>query len=444
MKSYQNINCKGVKKTMDFKKNLQSMIEAKEAKLASLKKRAKETEDIAELRGLNEDVDEIIRELAELKAMYGDADKPKDDRKPDDDVEVIVKDEARSFEPLATMRSKDAAAKANKASDPYATVEYRTAFMNCIKNGTPIPAELRGDAITTTSDASAVIPTTILNEIVKEMSVYGNLFDEVRKMNIQGGVEVPILSLKPTATWITADTGTSESDKQKLQANTKVSFSYYGLECKVAQTLLVNVTSLEMFEAQFVTLATEAMVQALDIAIINGSGSGEPLGVVNDTRVPAGNVIELDPTQIASWQGWKQNVFAKMKKAYRNGKFYMAQGTYDSYIDGMVDDNGQPIGRVNYGINGDETYRFAGRIVDTVEDDVIKAYDSADEGDVIAVFLKPTDYAINSNLQMTTKRWVDDDKNAIFNKVIMICDGKLIDPYGVLIIKKAAAADAEG
>lgn len=428
---------------MDFKKNLQSMIEAKEAKLASLKKRAKETEDIAELRGLNEDVDEIIRELAELKAMYGDADKPKEDKKPDDDVEVIVKDENRSLDPLATMRSKDTS-KANKNSDPYATVEYRTAFMNCIKNGTPIPAELRGDAITTTSDASAVIPTTILNEIVKEMSVYGNLFDEVRKMNIQGGVEVPILSLKPTATWITADTGTSESDKQKLQANTKVSFSYYGLECKVAQTLLVNVTSLEMFEAQFVTLATEAMVQALDIAIINGSGSGEPLGIVNDERVPEANVIELDPTQIGSWQGWKQNVFAKMKKAYRNGKFYMAQSTYDSYIDGMVDDNGQPIGRVNYGIDGDETYRFAGRIVDTVEDDVIKAYDNADEGDVIAVFFKPTDYAINSNLQMTTKRWVDDDKNAIFNKVIMICDGKLIDPYGVLIIKKAAAADAEG
>lgn len=433
---------------MDFKKKIKSMIDEKENKLSELKKRSRETEDIAELRSLNEDVDDIIHELAELKELYGDADRPRDDKgkgdgNDDGNIDITVDENKRSMIPLASMKPKNGE-KEKRSSDPFATVEYRTAFMNFVQKGAPIPAEFRGDAITTTSDASAVIPTTILNELIKEMSVYGNLFDEVRKLNIAGGVEVPILSLKPTATWITADTGTSESDKQKLQANTKISFSYFGLECKVSQTLLVSVTTLEMFEAQFVPLATEAMVKAIEIAIMNGSGSGEPLGITNDTRVPAENIIELSPAEIGSWQGWKKGVFAKMKKAYRNGKFYMSQATYDGYIDGMVDDNGQPIGRVNYGIDGDETYRFAGRNVDTVEDDIIKSYDNAEEGDVIAVFLKPTDYGINSNMQMTTKRWEDEDKNAIFNKVIMICDGKLIDPYGVLIIKKGAADDAEG
>ena len=432
---------------MDFKKKIKDMIDQKENKLSELKKRSKETDDIAELRALNEDVDEIISELQELKAIYGDADRPRDgkDRKPDDDVNVDVNvDDKRGMNPLDTLKPRNGGKPAKRdGGDLYSTLEYRTAFMNYIKRGAPIPAEFREDAITTTSDASAVIPTTILNEIIKEMTVYGNLFDEVRKLNIKGGVEVPILSLKPVATWITADTGTSESDKQKIQANTKISFSYYGLECKLAQTLLVDVTTLDMFESQFVTLATEAMVKALDIAIMNGTGSGEPLGITNDTRIPAGNVITLTEAEIGSWQGWKKGVFAKMKKAYRNGKFYMSQATYDGYIDGLVDENGQPIGRVNYGIDGDETYRFAGRIVDTVEDDVIKSYDNAEEGDVIAVFLRPTDYAINTNMQMTTKRWVDDDKNAIMNKVIMIVDGKLIDPFGVLIIKKGAAATAE-
>lgn len=430
---------------MDFKKKIKTMIDAKEARITELKKRSKETEDIAELRGLNEEIDDIKAELDELKAMYGEADKPRDDDKggkgnDDGNVNVNV-EEGRSMNVLATMNTNNQQ-KDKRSTDPFATVEYREAFMNFFKNGTPIPKELRADAITTTTDASAVIPTTIMNEIIKKMSVYGNLFDEVRKTNIQGGVEVPILTLKPSATWITADTGTSESDKQKIQANTKVSFSYYGLECKVAQTLLVNVTSLDMFEAQFVPLATEAMVRALDIAIINGTGSGQPLGITKDSRVPAANIVTLTPAQISSWQGWKKNVFGKMAKAYRDGKFYMAQSTYDAYIDGMVDSVGQPVGRVNYGIDGDETYRFAGRIVDTVEDDVIASYDAANTGDVIAVFFKPSDYCINSNLQMTTKRWVDDDKNAIYNKVIMICDGKLLDPNGVIIIKKGAASAA--
>jgi HK97 family phage major capsid protein len=427
-----------------MKKKLEQLINAKEKRLADLRKRAKETEDIAELRALNEDVDDIIDELRELKEMYGNVDKPRDgDRKPDggdngnDNVDVVV-DEGRSLDPVAAMKMNNGGKNKRGKVDKFDTPEYREAFMNFVCRGVPIPAEMRQDAVTTTTDAGAVIPTTILRELIKEVSVYGNLFDEIRHLNIQGGVQVPILTLKPEATWITADTGTKESDTQKLEANTYVSFNYYGLECKIAQTLLTSVTTLEMFQEQFVPLAAEAMAKALDIAVMNGSGSGEPLGITNDSRVPTGNVITLSAADMASWSGWKKKVFAKMKKAYRGGKFYMAQGTFDGYIDGMVDDNGQPIGRVNYGIDGDERYRFAGRIVDTVEDDVIKAYDDASSGDVIAVYLKPKDYAFNSNLTMTAKKWVDDDTNTIKNKLILIGDGKLLDPYGVLIIKKGS------
>lgn len=430
-----------------FKDEIKKMIDSKETKLANLKERARKTEDIAELRALNEDVDEIISELDELKRIYGDADKPRDDDRPRDgkgndngNVDVTV-DEGRSLDPMATMRMNNGK-NVKRNSDPYSSEEYRKAFMEFVCRGTSIPAEYRNDAVTTTTDASAVIPTTILHELIKEVKVYGNLFDEVRKLNIKGGVNVPILSLKPTATWITADTGTKESDLQKLEAKTSVSFNYYGLECKIAQTLLVEVTALDFFENEFTKLAAEAMAKALDIAIMNGDGSGEPLGITNDTRVPVGNVITLSPTDIASWSAWKKKVFAKMGKAYRDGKFYMAQGTFDGYIDGMVDDNGQPIGRVNYGIDGDERYRFGGKIVDTVENDVLKSYDDASTNDVIAVFLKPTDYAFNSNLQMQTVKWTDHDTNTIKNKVILIGDGKLLDPYGVLIIKKGAAVSA--
>lgn len=423
-----------------MKKKLEKLIRDKENRLAELRKRAKETEDIAELRALSEDVDDIIDELRELKDMYGEADKPRDGGKGDGDGNVdVTVDENRGFNPVASMQMENGSKNDKRGKvDPLDTVEYREAFMNFVCRGTPIPAELRQDATTTTTDASAVIPTTILRELIKEVSVYGNLFDEIRHLNIQGGVQVPILTLKPTATWITADTGAKESDDQKIQANTSVTFSYYGLECKIAQTLLTSVTTLDMFQQQFVPLAAEAMAKALDIAVMNGTGSGEPLGITVDSRVPTGNVITLSAADFASWSGWKKKVFAKMKKAYRGGKFYMAQSTFDGYIDGMVDDNGQPIGRVNYGIDGDERYRFGGRIVDTVEDDVIAAYDDASVGDVVAVYLKPSDYAFNSNLTMTTQKWTDHETNQIKNKLILIGDGKLLDPYGVLIIKKGS------
>jgi HK97 family phage major capsid protein len=126
-----------------------------------------------------------------------------------------------------------------------------------------------------------------------------------------------------------------------------------------------------------------------------------------------------------------------MPKAYRNGEFVMAQGTFDGYIDGMEDKNGQPIGRVNYGIENGETYRFGGKNVMTVEDDIIAPYDTASAGDVVAVFVDWSKYAMNSNLEFKTVKWEDHDTNEIKNKVILVCDGKLLDPHGVLIIKKA-------
>lgn len=318
-------------------------------------------------------------------------------------------------------------------TDIFATEEYERAFMNYVQHNTPIPQEFRNEgAKSTTTDVSALIPTTLVKEIIREMKSYGNLYAKVRKLNVQGGVEIPILSLKPTASWV----GEEASEDQKIEAKTKLTFSYHGLECKIAMTLLASVVTLEEFKSEFITLAVEAMTEAIDKAIINGTGSGQPLGITADTRIPAANTITLTAADIASWSAWKKKVFAKMKKAYRKGDFIMAQGTFDGYIDGMVDANGQPIGRVNYGIEGGETYRFGGKTVETVENDIIANYDDASTGDVIAVFADLSDYAINSNMQMRTVRWSDHDTNQEKQKVMMIIDGKLVDPNGVLIIKK--------
>ena len=101
----------------------------------------------------------------------------------------------------------------------------------------------------------------------------------------------------------------------------------------------------------------------------------------------------------------------KMKKAYRNGSFVMNQSTFDTGIDGMEDKNGQPIGRTNYGVNGEETYRFMGKNVETVEDDVLPSWDDANEGDVIAVFMNFSDYVINTNMEMQVVKWTDHDNN---------------------------------
>jgi len=320
--------------------------------------------------------------------------------------------------------------------DKFDTMEYRKAFMDFCRTGKPVGAEYRLNAFTDTTEAAAMIPTTIMNEIIKEMKVHGQLYNRVRKSNIAGGVRVPILSLKPTASRITE---AAPSDRKKLTANTYVSFSYLGLECKIATSLLVSTVSVPMFEAQIVPLITEAMVKQMEIEVVKGNGTTEMLGVTVDSRVAVGQSITLSSAEFAQYDAWKKKVFAKIPLAYRSGSvFLMGAGTFDGYIDGMVDANGQPIGRINYGIVNAPEYRFGGREVIEVEEDVIASYDSAGVGDVVAIVLNPDDYCINSNMQMSMYRWLDHDTNQWVDKAILINDGKLLDAAGVLLIKKGA------
>ena len=108
----------------------------------------------------------------------------------------------------------------------------------------------------------------------------------------------------------------------------------------------------------------------------------------------------------------------------------------------MEDKNGQPVGRTNYGVNGEETYRFLGKDVETVEEELLPYYEDANVGDVFAIFGDLKDYVVNSNLEMQVVKWIDHDTNEVKNKVIMIVDGKVADANGFILIKKGKSKTA--
>ena len=55
----------------------------------------------------------------------------------------------------------------------------------------------RADETLLTSEVGKIIPNTIMNEFIKELKVYGQLYNLVRKLNVKGGVEFPIEELAP-------------------------------------------------------------------------------------------------------------------------------------------------------------------------------------------------------------------------------------------------------
>lgn len=325
-----------------------------------------------------------------------------------------------------------------KGSDPTSAIEYRQAFMAfCQRGERSSILQFRSlDATTTTTEAAAVIPSTILNEVIRSLKSYGQLYARVRKTAIKGGVSIPISSVVPVATWIGE---TTPSSRQQLNLSTSITFSYFGLECKISTSILADAVTLDIFEQTVITLIGEAIAKSLDAAIVSGAGTTQPIGLTIDTRVPAGNKITLSSAEFQQWDSWKKKVFAKMPLRYKGGAtFIMASGTFEGYIDGMVDANGQPVGRINYGITEGAQERFGGKEIILVEDDIIANYDDANVGDVVGIYCNLSNYIINSNMQLMMFRYLDQDKNEWVDKAILIVDGKVADAFGVILIKKGA------
>ena len=405
---------------MTAKAYFEAFIEKKKADIKALEKKNAESKDVDEVRAIGQtlislrnEIDEAERQMAELEA-----------------------DEGRSLDPVASFGQKSEVRTADV--DMYGSMEYRKAFKDFVQRGIAIPSEFRagGDPGTTVSaDIGAIIPTTIMSEFIKDVSkVYGQIYSKVRKLNIKGGVKFPISKLKANFSWITE---TTVSAKQKAgDINTFVEFSYNIGEIRVAQTLLSQVVSLDLFENEIVRIMVEAYVEAMDKGIISGTGSGQLLGITVDPRVT--NVIEMTEDEFSSWSDWKKKLFAEVPLSKRGqGEFLFTSATVESYLLTMKDNNDRPIFREATDIEvGNLSGRFFGREVTLVEPDVIADFATAEDGDVVGVFWVPNDYAINTNLEFGMKRYFDEATNEWINKGITIVDGKILDPSGCYIIKK--------
>ena len=315
--------------------------------------------------------------------------------------------------------------------DMFASKEYRYAFKNYIQKGTPIPAKFSNTAYTTTSStAGSIVPTTIYQRIAVELSEYGEIYGSVFKTFFPNTLAVPTLAAKPTAVWVDEDKG---SDSQKFDTD-KVLFAGHKLECKVAFSLFMTISSLDMFESQFVDLMVEAIVKACETKIVTGSGSGCPKGILTYTP-PTGQAIE-----VAAADGLTYALLCEIEgavpRAYRRAEWLMTKKTFMSFM-GIVDENGQPIARMNAGISGAPDLYLNGRRV-RLTDDMDDYASTVTEDTIFAVLFDFRDYIFNEMLSLMIKRYVDDNDDNTYIKAVMLADGKAIDTHSLVTVTKKA------
>lgn len=264
-----------------------------EARKKSIRDEVEGIEDLEKIKELNNEVDTLDEELKEINEQEKNEDIAAKLDENDNKAEQILKEEENMDEKRFDLSSK----------------EYRSAWAKKVM-GLPeekfTKDELRalGDAVTTTattfvaSDADTqginngglFIPTSLREELLELISQESPIFRDIRKLAVNGNIDLPYLFAADDANWYAevTDTANEGAEYRNLQLT--------GWE--LAKDIVITWKLEEMAVDSFLLFIRDElfnkMGKALVNAVIYGDGSAKPTGITNGlTPVTTGsNQIE--------------------------------------------------------------------------------------------------------------------------------------------------------
>lgn len=398
-----------------MKEFLKKTIVRLQGEIADLNKRADASQSVEEINAFGEQKRSLKAELEEAQAQLEKIEK--EERAKKDEVPANAKLVNGNVVGAFGMRA---------AAVDHDSVEFRTAFMNYVLKNQPIPAEMREDVNTKTTDVASVIPTVIVNRIVEKITSCGMILPEITRTAFAAGVVVPTSSTKPSASWVNEG---ASSYKQKKTTGS-VTFSHFKLRCEISMSMEVGTMALDVFETTFVRNVADAMIVALEKAVLAGTGSGQPTGILNGTLTSY--EVTSEKTSGVTY-GDLIAMEAKLPVEYEaTAKWFMTKAQYLAFV-GMVDTAGQPIARVDHGIDGKPARMLLGREV------IIHPY-ATEMGSYLAGLYNFKDYVLNTIYDMGIQKKQDWDTEDLLTKAVMGVDGKPVDLGSLVVLKQKTSA----
>lgn len=421
-----------------MKKFLNDLIERKKNEMKELQQRSDASNDLTEVRSIGADIEKVKSELREAEAKLAELEETEPDG--GGTGEPAVGEERSNIPEGAVKRNAAFASVALNYGVPQArgtattdgeNVEYRKAFMEKVLRNTPIPKEVRADENTLTSDVGTVIPKQLVNQIIEKFDNIGMIMPLITKTTYAAGIEIPISTVKPVASWVAEGKG---SDRQKKTTG-KVIFSYFKLRCEISMSMEVGTMALSAFEAKFVENVSKAMVEAIENAVINGTGTGQPKGILKETA-PEGQAITIK-NGVLTYETLCSIEAAIPEEYEGTAKYCMSKRTFMSIM-AITDNNGQPIARVNYGIAGKPERTILGREV-VLASKYMQNLDAKTENVPIFAF-DFSDYVLNTIYDMGISKKQDWDTEDLLTKAVMSVDGKPVITDSLVTVSNTVAA----
>lgn len=409
-----------------MKKFLTDLLAKRNSEMVALRESLANSDNREERRNILESVTALEEEIKDIEAQLRSLDEPAPTQ-PNGASGV----HARAVGANVTETS----------DDIYESVAYRKAFMEAMMTDKAVAVRADESTVTTDTNVSTVIPTNLVNTIIEKFEQLGKIYNLVTKTSYPVGQVIPTDGVKPVATWVSEG---ASSDSQKKTLGGTITFSHFKLRCEIRFSEEVSVMTLSVFETLFVKQVSEAMLRAIEGAIVDGDGSTKPKGILMETPV-TGQAIEVGATDKLTYK-LLCDVEGTIPEQYEaTTKWVMTKKTFMSFM-GMTDANGQPIARVTYGLGGAVERNLLGREVVVYTPQAgskLGTYADTVSTDTIFAFLVDFgDYVLNTNYNLGVQSAVDWDNEDHKTKAVLACDGKMIVKDSLITLtKKTAGAD---
>jgi len=262
-----------------------------EARKAEIKNLVESLNDVEEIKKLNEEVDTLTEEERDLNARLARDEIAKKLERSEINASKIENKEEEEMEKKFTI-----------ASPEYRSAWAKTMMKLSDDKFTEDEKRALGDAITTTAtefvastagtqginNGGLFIPTSVRMELLELLSENSPIFNDIRKLQVSGNVDLPYLFSSDDSNWYAETTET---------VNEGIEFKNLQLTgWELAKDIVISWKLEEMAVDSFIEFIVDElfnkMGKALITACIYGDGSNKPTGVTNGlTPVTTGTTV---------------------------------------------------------------------------------------------------------------------------------------------------------
>lgn len=254
-------------------------------------------------------------------------------------------DAQKGNEPMNTFNPVIASLDAQTpTADTHAVPEYRTAFYKSLlgkeltesetRAMTAARAEKRADSFNTLSNSAAVVPTQTLNEVISQAEKQTGLWGAVRLFNVPSNLSIPIGTPTDPAQWHVEGSAVDRKDV----TTAAVTFAGYELIKILSMSAAVKRMSVAAFESYITRELSRSVTDAISAAIVGGTGTGQPTGILTGIIWDDENSIEVNNMKASDLL----DLIALLQAGYAgNAKFAMSNATLFSKVYPLLTGTGE-------------------------------------------------------------------------------------------------------